>query len=146
MHFKNGIRAGDLQDSIGNQMAAIAKTLKDETAIKSVVAYIQTLPANVPISTLKGDAENGKSYYSMICGACHGPEGKGNKILNSPSLVGMDDWYLERQFNNFKNNIRGSHPDDNFGAQMQPMARTLPDELAIRDVIAYLQTFNQEQL
>ncbi len=144
MLFKNGIRAGDPRDSIGVQMAAMSKTLVDENAIKSVVAYIRSLPQFVPENTLTGDAIKGKSLYSMICGACHGPEGKGNKILNTPSLVGVDDWYLERQFNNFKNGIRGSHPDDNFGAQMQPMARTLPDQLAIRDVIAYLQTFNQE--
>ena len=34
--------------------------------------------------------------------------------------------------------IRGKHPQDTYGAQMQAMSNTLPDEAAMKNVIAYI--------
>jgi hypothetical protein len=36
--------------------------------------------------------------------------------------------------------MRGYHPDDIFGTQMQAMSMTLQDEQAMRNVIAYIKT------
>jgi cytochrome c oxidase subunit 2 len=79
----------------------------------------------------------GQAGYA-VCAACHGAQGEGNAILNAPKLTGQSDWYLERQILNFKHGIRGTDPADTFGAQMAPMAATLANDAAIRDVVAYI--------
>jgi cytochrome c oxidase subunit 2 len=143
-NFKNGIRGNDPKDVNGTQMAAIAKTIKDEAARDAVVDYIKTFPEVKTKKTVKGDVENGKQYYNMICGACHGPNAKGNKTLNAPRLTGIDDWYLKDQYIKFRENKRGVHPEDTFGKQMQLMSNALPSEEAINNVIAYIHSIKKE--
>lgn len=83
-----------------------------------------------------GDAAAGKGAYA-VCLSCHGAKGEGNKALNAPALAGMAEWYTVRQLNNFRQGIRGTHPKDAFGAQMRPMAMTLPNDDAVANVAAY---------
>ena len=139
-NFKNGLRGTNPNDTYGAQMAPMANTLTDAQAVKDVVAYIKTLPAVDTKKTIEGNIEKGQDYYNMICGGCHGPEAKGNEILNSPKLKGIDDWYLERQFHGFKLGYRGTHPDDKFGFQMKLMTKVLPTDEDIKDVVAYIQS------
>jgi cytochrome c oxidase subunit 2 len=75
------------------------------------------------------------------CAACHGPNGEGNVALNAPKLAGLDGGYLRRQLQNYKTGIRGSAPEDVFGAQMRGMAATLVDAAAVNNVVAYINTF-----
>ena len=142
LNFKEGIRGSDSTDEIATQMATIAKTL-DKKRIEQVVKYLKTLPPTQPKQTLEGDVENGRKHYNMICGACHGANAAGNKALNSPKLTGVDDWYLLRQFNLFKEGKRGSHPDDTFGAQMKVISNSLPDEQTAKDVVAFIQSLEE---
>jgi cytochrome c oxidase subunit 2 len=86
-----------------------------------------------------GDPERGKSLYTT-CSACHGTEGQGIWATNAPRLANMSDWYLQRQMHNFREGIRGKHPQDFHGAQMASMARVLADDRAINDVLDYLHT------
>lgn len=145
-HFKVGIRGADKQDSIGQRMSAIARTLEDSITIAGIVEYIKTLPPVLTASTVKGDIQAGMSQYAMICGACHGPGAEGNLDFNAPKLTGTDDWYLERQLVQFKNGTRGSHPDDITGTQMKQIAGTLKDDKSIQDVIAYIQSLQKKSL
>jgi cytochrome c oxidase subunit 2 len=66
--------------------------------------------------------------------------------MNAPKLTGIDDWYLERQLLNYRNGIRGSHADDALGLQMQSMAKTLKDEQAVKDIVAYIQSLQEMAL
>ncbi len=84
-----------------------------------------------------GRPEQGRALYSM-CAACHGPEGKGNVAMNAPGIAGLDSWYIATQLKNFKAGMRGTHQDDVYGKQMAPMAATLTNDAAIRDIAAYL--------
>ncbi len=86
-----------------------------------------------------GNAQIGQAQYA-VCATCHGVNGEGNRVLNSPKLAGQEGWYMRRQIEYFKDGTRGAHPDDEFGQQMAPMAATLADEAAIDNVIAYIQT------
>jgi cytochrome c oxidase subunit 2 len=52
----------------------------------------------------------------------------------------MSDWYMQRQLQNFRQNIRGSHRQDFRGAQMASMARVLKDDEAITDLLDYMHT------
>ena len=56
----------------------------------------------------------------------------------------MSDWYLAAQLQNFKDRLRGGHPDDGYGWQMGLMADILRDEQAINDVVAYINTLELE--
>lgn len=92
---------------------------------------------------LSGDAESGQSQYA-VCGSCHGPEGGGNPDMNGPKLAGQEAWYLRRQLEYYKNGVRGGENDDQYGRQMAPMAATLTTDEAMNNVIAYIQTLEDE--
>lgn len=97
-------------------------------------ALAASLPAHA-----QGDAERGAAHFAL-CVACHGPNGEGVTPLNAPASGGQDYAYVVRQMQNYRNGIRGTHPDDTFGLQMAPMAMVLPDDQAVEDVAAYIQT------
>ncbi len=137
-YFKDGIRGADPKDIFGMQMRPMAMTLVDDAAIQNVAAYVSQMKPVKVTSTLGGDVGKGKTTYQTVCATCHGPEGKGMKVMNAPKVFIQQDWYLLRQLINFKEGIRGTNPKDIFGMQMRPMAMTLPDEQAMKDVIAFM--------
>lgn len=143
MNFRNEIRGYSPSDTLGFQMAAMAKVLPDSNAVADVVAYIMSLPSTTPAIAIKGDIKKGERNYQSVCGSCHGQAGKGNKLMNAPRLNGLDDWYLKEQISKFQESIRGSHPKDVYGSQMIPMVASLRDEQAIDDVVAYILSVNQ---
>ena len=73
----------------------------------------------------------------------HGPAAEGNVALNSPRLAGSDDWYMVAQLQAFRSGQRGTHPDDRTGRQMRAMAGVLPDDKAIADVVAFVNSLAQ---
>ncbi|MBM3359626.1 MAG: c-type cytochrome [Betaproteobacteria bacterium] len=138
-YYKQGARGAHDKDVFGKMMAPMAATLVDDAAIDNVVAYIKTLPDRPAPATVKGNARNGKQRY-VTCGACHGPDGRGVQAMNAPGLAGMSDWYLVTQLKNYKQGIRGTHPQDQYGVQMALMAAILGDDQAINDLVAYINT------
>lgn len=136
--FRSGIRGGEADSATAMQMAPMAATLADDQAVQDVAAYIASLDSEPSAATLEGDASMGADYYNQFCGACHGAGGVGNPALNSPRLAGGDDWYLQTQLLAFRAGQRGSHPKDVTGKQMRAMSVILPDEQAVKDVVAYL--------
>jgi len=139
MNFKNGIRGRHSKDIYGMQMASQASLLSDEPAVEAVIRRIDSFPNKAPLATLQADAAAGARQYAQHCSACHGPEGEGYADLGAPSLRGIDDWYLVRQYENFRDGIRGNHKDDLYGQQMLPMGQLLTDE-QVRDVVVWLQS------
>ncbi len=139
-NFKKGLRGSHQKDVYGMQMRPMALTLPDDQAIADISTYISSLQGKAVATTIAGDAKKGKQIF-MVCQACHGPKGNGNKALNAPKLSGLQDWYVARQLKNFKAGIRGTKQGDVFGMQMRPMAMTLADDKAINDVTAYISTF-----
>lgn len=93
--------------------------------------------AFVATDTLAQDLEAGKQHY-VFCSACHGEQGEGVQELNAPRFGELSDWYLMRQALNYREGIRGTHPDDELGAQMRTMLLALPDDDAVLDVVAYI--------
>ena len=139
-NFKEGIRGTDARDIYAKAMIPMAATLADEAAIANVVAYINSLPENASPATLVGDPVRGKSLYAT-CAMCHGANGEGIWSTHAPRLAGMSDWYLARQLQNFRQGARGTHSQDFYGAEMSMMAKVLPDERSINDLLAYIRTF-----
>jgi cytochrome c oxidase subunit 2 len=143
-NFKDGVRGTHAEDIYGMQMRPMAMTLTDDAKIDEVVAYISTLPVTVPVATLDGDAAKGAASY-VLCATCHGPNAEGNEALNAPELQDLPDWYIVRQLQNFKAGIRGTDPKDIYGMQMRPMAMTVPDEQAMKDLAAYINSKASEE-
>jgi cytochrome c oxidase subunit 2 len=139
-YFKQGVRGTDDKDVYGKMMAPMAATLADDAAIDNVVAYIKTLPDNPAPATVKSNAAHGQELY-LTCGNCHGADGRGMQATNAPRLKGMSDWYIVTQLKNFKQGIRGAHPQDKYGSQMRSMAAILADDKATDDLVAYIDTF-----
>ena len=138
--FRSGARGSHPDDAFGAQMQAIAKTLPDDAAVKSVVAYIGGFNAKAAAPSLEGNVKRGADYYSNLCGACHGPAAEGNEKLQVPALAGVDDWYLLQQFDHFSKGIRGSDESDRYGYQMFMMGKILPDAEVAKDVVVYIQS------
>ena len=111
--------------------------------INEVSAFVNEVTSELPEATVKGDAARGESLYAS-CSVCHGAEGEGNEGLGAPGLAGRNDWYLARQIRLFRDGARGSHPADTYGIQMRAAAGVLPDDDAINDVVAYLNTLQPE--
>lgn len=136
-NYQQRIRGGDPMDLYGAQMAPMAQTVLEPNALANVIAYIETLPDDPAPVTVSGDAARGARLYPT-CAVCHGPAGEGRWGTNAPPLAGMTDWYLARQLQNFKSRVRGGHPEDIYGDQMNMMANTLLDDAAINDMVAYI--------
>jgi cytochrome c oxidase subunit 2 len=139
LSYRQGARGASDKDVYGKMMAPMAATLADEAAIDDVVAYIGTLPDAPSPLTVKGNPAAGEHRF-VTCGACHGADARGIQATNAPRLKGMSDWYLATQIKNFRDGVRGSHPQDLHGAQMALFAAGLTSDQMIHDVLAYIDT------
>jgi cytochrome c oxidase subunit 2 len=137
-NFRSARRGMHKSDSTGAQMRAIAATLADDAAVAKVATHISTLPKTVTAKPASGDLHNGNNLYHGKCGACHGSTAEGNPALKAPRLAGLDSAYIKRQFANFRDGVRGTDAQDVPGRQMAMMAKTLPTDRDLDDVIAFI--------
>ena len=144
-NFKNGIRGLHAKDVGGLRMYPMSLWLRSEADQKAVAAYAASLPVPTLEHELElpGDAAKGAVFYA-VCAGCHQPDGKGSQMVSAPPLVGQSDWYLFTSIQKYKSGVRGSNPGDaQNGPVMTVMAGTLPDDAAIRDVIAHIQSLSK---
>jgi len=138
-NFAAGARGTAAADAAGHEMWPVARRLEQEGLLADAVKFIGSLDSRRPAPTVSGNIENGRKLYAA-CGACHGAAGEGNAALQSPALAARSDWYLLAQLSNYKAGLRGVDERDAHGAQMRSIAATLPDEKAMIDVVAYINT------
>ena len=138
-NFAAGIRGTPAEDAPGHEMMPVGLRLQQENVLAQAVAFITALESKKPAATVSGNVAHGKQLYST-CAACHGAKAEGNATLQAPALAARSDWYLVTQLRNFKNGLRGSDSRDALGAQMRAIGASLPDDAAINDVVAYINT------
>ena len=138
-NFAAGIRGTPAEDTSGHEMMPVGLRVRQEGVLANVVAYIGTLQPKKPEATVSGDVARGRQLY-QTCAACHGARGQGNAELQAPALAARSDWYLVTQLRNFKVGLRGADERDAPGAQMRAVTGALPDEQAITDVVAFINT------
>jgi len=138
LNLRAGRRGTHPSDTIGAQMRAIALSLSDTQATQ-LARYAASLPKTVIATPVRGDLHDGNNLYQGKCIACHGVTAEGNAALKAPRLAGLDAIYIRRQLANFRNAVRGTNPQDLQGRQMAMMAKTLPGERDVDDVIAFIQ-------
>lgn len=139
--FKSGLRGIHPGDTGGMRMYPMSLTLKKDADIEDVAAYVASLPREKPPKTVEGNAEQGKALYTT-CAACHGPDGGGNQAMNAPPLAHANGWYLVSTLEKYKAGIRGGNPQNTNSVLMRGMAAQLPDQQAIKNVVAYIETLN----
>jgi cytochrome c553 len=135
--FREGWRGTHPLDLIGMEMRPVATAL-DPSETSAVIQYLQALPAQSAANTVHANIEAGKTEYEP-CSACHGVSGEGNVELQAPALAYQDGDYLVRQLQNFRDGIRGNHPQDRRGARMAAAAGDL-DDAAIANVVSYIRS------
>jgi len=113
--------------------------LKNEDQIEAAVQFVGSLKSHAPTATVSADVDKGRELYGT-CAGCHGTTGEGMPDLKAPALAARTDWYLVTQLNNFRQGLRGTDAADIYGSQMRAVASTLPDDKAITDVVAYINT------
>jgi cytochrome c oxidase subunit 2 len=138
-NFAVGARGVAADDESGHEMGPVGMRLKAEGTIDAAVQFIGKLESKRPARTVTGDVAHGKKLYAN-CVSCHGAKGEGNATLNSPALAARSDWYLVTQLANYQKGLRGTDERDTYGAQMRAIVATLPDEKAVTDVVAYINT------
>jgi cytochrome c oxidase subunit 2 len=143
-NFQNGVRGLHAQDEGGLRMYPMSLWLREEADVRDVAAHVASLP---PVATDRelahvGDAAKGQAFYA-VCSACHGADGGGNPLMGAPPLVGMSDWYLLSSIQKYKTGVRGSGAGDAYGPAMIGMVATLPNDDAVRDVIAHIQSLEK---
>ena len=141
--FRTGARGGHPDDAEGLRMRPMSRALRSDEDVQIVSAFVASLPPARPEPLLEGgDPARGEPLYRP-CAPCHGARGEGNPQLNAPRVGTTSDWYLLSQLEKFKSGVRGTNSKDTTGALMRPMAATLIDEQAMKDVIAYIMTLSQ---
>jgi cytochrome c553 len=130
--FRDGTRGTHPDDTAGHEMQPVGVRLRDKAGIDEAIAYVSSFEPKTPPITIEGDVTRGRSLY-VTCESCHGAKGEGNQAIGAPALAARTDWYLVTQLQNYQTGVR-----DN--AQMRAIAATLPDQQAIDDVVAYINT------
>ena len=140
--FRSGARGANPQDLPGLRMRPMSRSLHSDDDVKLVAAYVASLAPAAPAPVVEGgDAQKGAATYNALCAQCHGADGAGDQTKMAPRLRNTNDWYLVSALERYKAGIRGSNPP--FGPVMQGMARALPDDQAIKDVVAYIATLGK---
>ena len=138
-NFRSGARGTHPEDTGGLRMYPMSRTLKTDDDVQAIAAFVAALPAGPAPTTLAGgDAARGAQFYA-VCQTCHGPDGNGNQAMGAPRIAGQADWYLLSSLQKLKAGTRGSYPN---AAIMRGMAGTLPDEQAMKDVIAHIESLS----
>lgn len=136
--FRDGWRGLHDDDEAGREMQPMAAALDTEQLI-AATEFVAAASSPPPGNATAGDPGAGADYF-VTCAACHGERGEGNRELGGPSLTELNDWYMIAQLQNYRAGVRGSHPEDTLGQQMQAAVVVLPDDQAILDVIAYIES------
>ena len=142
LKFRGGVRGYHHTDTEGLRMRPMSRALfADKGDIESVVEYVVSLPIPDPAATAEGEVEAGEEEYLALCANCHGRDGRGIDTgvqeLNAPSLLHLNDWYIESALRKYRDGVRGV--GDAAGTTMRGPATNLSDE-RIANVTAYIMT------
>ena len=140
MKFRAGHRGTDPRDLQGALMRPMAMTLPNDQAVQDVAAYVSGIEGPPAVAAVQGDATAGKTTFTKVCVACHGPNALGRPDLKTPALVGQNDWYVVAQLVKFRAGLRGVDPKDSTGVKMRAIAVALTSDQAVKDVAAFIAT------
>lgn len=136
--YLDGTRGTNPDNRSEYLMGTAVKNVDHILDVGALSRYISQQPKIPPLQSIKGDVTNGRAIYKSRCASCH-REGDGSKMLKSPPLIGLDDWYLYDQLRKFRDADRGYHDDDKQGIAMGVAVQGMSDD-QFRDIVAYILT------
>ncbi|GHB71182.1 cytochrome c [Psychrosphaera saromensis] len=101
--------------------------------VKSVLLFGLLLTISKPLSAQETATPQGLEY----CTVCHGSQLKGNSNIGAPRLTQLSPWYVNRQLKNFRDGIRGNHPEDKTGGEMMVMVSQLSEQ-EIENIVEWI--------
>lgn len=139
--FKTDVRGAHPDDQEGHRMRPMARLLVLVNDVDLVAEHVSKMPGvwQAPDFAM-ADTAAGAMNFRNICATCHGQNAEGNEAMGAPPLARQHDWYMVAQLKKFQSGMRGSNPDDVFGAQMRAMSTTLADSVAMHDVVSYVKS------
>lgn len=144
--FRDRTRGYHYQDTEGLRMGPMSRAFREVEDLSLIVDYVVSLPIVDPPATLDGDIEAGEAEYEALCSNCHGIDGRGvdaaTPELNAPSLLHLNDWYIQSALRKYRDGVRGALPGDNAGAIMRNPVLGMSDE-RIANVTAYVMTMQR---
>lgn len=145
--FQNGVRGYHYTDAEGLRMRPMSRALfADRGDVESVVEYVVALPIPDPSATTEAEADAGEAEYEALCSNCHGVDGRGVDSpvpeLRAPSVLHLNDWYINSSLRKYRDGVRGAVPGDGAGAVMRGPMAGMSDE-RIDNVTAYIMTMQR---
>jgi len=81
----NGIRNPDVADTRTSQMPAFGKDgILTAAQMRDVVSYVRFISGQDKASA---SGQRGAALFATNCAACHGPDGKGDRVFGAPNLT-----------------------------------------------------------
>jgi len=136
LNFKSGKRGVHSQDERGAEMRPMVSNLSNKE-LSEIATWVANTNSRKPAPSLKADVSAGRTLYQS-CVACHGASAQGNDLLGAPELTGLNDWYLAKQLNHFRLDIRGNNSDDSYGQQMKAASKVIRSEQDAANLAAYI--------
>lgn len=146
-NFEARRRGYDDRDASGHRMALMAQAVDSERELVDLLAWIGTLPVpeTPTLQTAATDeTSRGEALYAP-CSACHGVDGQGNEALGAPALVTLDSWYVAEQLQRYADGLRGTQPNDVYGAQMRALAASFDTAEEQEALAGYISTLRPQQ-
>ena len=134
------------RDPAGKEMQSVAREIvtpaQRAAALRHVASYAPTRPGRwLPA----GNANNGAKLWDQHCAACHGAQAQGRPELHAPALHRLNDWYLAATWSKYREGLRGAAVTGNaWAVGMAQIAKSLPTDFPIQDVVAHLYNLNNE--
>jgi len=143
MDFAGFNRSYDRQFGTAAQPNRPVRSTVQVTALHGPLMFIEieVVAAHTPVSDndLVSRDDFGALPTHRYCLTCHGTDGAGNLAIDAPRLAGMERWYLKRQMELFRDGLRGTHPEDLSGREMQPMA--VMTDAQLEDILDWVETW-----
>ena len=139
-NFKNGVRGAHSDDTFGAEMRQMVSHLSSNE-LTDIAVWVVKTNSSKPEPTIHADSKAGKVLYQR-CVACHGANAEGNASLGAPKLSGLNDWYVARQLNHFRRDIRGNQSTDVYGQQMKAASKVLTSEEDVANLATYITQLN----
>ncbi len=108
-------------------------------------ALVCGLLAALPLAASHAQDERGKQLY-VNCVACHGAEGQGMKLMNSPALSNLSEKAIIQAFNQFKVGHRGKVVGDTTGLMMAPMTQMITSDADLAAVAKHIVSLGSKPL
>jgi cytochrome c oxidase subunit 2 len=107
------------------------------TATSIFILLFGGLAAAQPSLPTPNETVTGEELF-VVCTFCHGDSVQGNDRRDGPALAGLEPWYLELQLRNFRDGIRGTHPEDIPGQVMHFSTGMLRNDFTISSIAEYI--------